>query len=157
MSVELDEESKEAIAKVAPDQFSLAIGRGGQNVKLASRIIGKGDVISLVEKAQLQVDENDAEDLEKKLLTNKFDFEDFLKQIKITDNGYAVIAPIDGYIEKINFALGDKTVYGQELFTIINDKIFRKPIYIPSIYYSWIHLINLVFWHNCMFYAFHDT
>jgi signal recognition particle subunit SRP54 len=51
--------------------------------RLASRILGKGDVISLVEKAQIQFDEKEAEDLEKKLLTNQFDFEDFLKQIKM--------------------------------------------------------------------------
>jgi signal recognition particle subunit SRP54 len=51
--------------------------------RLASRILGKGDVISLVEKAQEQFDEKEAEDLEKKFLQNKFDFEDFLKQIKM--------------------------------------------------------------------------
>jgi len=51
--------------------------------RLASRIIGRGDVISLVEKAQQQFDEKETEDLEKKLLANKFDFEDFLKQIKM--------------------------------------------------------------------------
>ena len=51
--------------------------------RLASRILGKGDVISLVEKAQVQFDDKEAEDLEKKLLSNKFDFEDFLKQIKM--------------------------------------------------------------------------
>ncbi|HOI30910.1 MAG TPA: signal recognition particle protein [Melioribacteraceae bacterium] len=51
--------------------------------RLASRILGKGDVISLVEKAQQQIDEKEAEDLEKKLLTNRFDFDDFLKQIKM--------------------------------------------------------------------------
>ncbi len=51
--------------------------------RLASRILGKGDVISLVEKAQINFDEKEAADLEKKLLSNKFDFEDFLKQIKM--------------------------------------------------------------------------
>lgn len=51
--------------------------------RLASRILGKGDVVSLVEKAQMQIDEKEAEDLEKKLLSNKFDFDDFLKQIKM--------------------------------------------------------------------------
>jgi signal recognition particle subunit SRP54 len=51
--------------------------------RLASRIIGRGDVISLVEKAQQQFDDTEAEDLEKKLLSNKFDFDDFLKQIKM--------------------------------------------------------------------------
>jgi signal recognition particle subunit SRP54 len=54
--------------------------------RLASRILGKGDVVSLVEKAQLQIDEKEAEDLEKKLLSNKFDFDDFLKQIKMIKN-----------------------------------------------------------------------
>lgn len=39
-SVELDEESKEALAMVASDQFSLAIGRGGQNVRLAAELTG---------------------------------------------------------------------------------------------------------------------
>ncbi len=51
--------------------------------RLASRILGKGDVVSLVEKVQTQFDEKEAADLEKKLLSNKFDFEDFLKQIKM--------------------------------------------------------------------------
>ncbi|MGE5810788.1 MAG: signal recognition particle protein, partial [Ignavibacteria bacterium] len=50
--------------------------------RLASRILGKGDIISLVEKAQLNFDESETEKLEEKLLKNKFDFEDFLKQIK---------------------------------------------------------------------------
>lgn len=51
--------------------------------RLASRILGKGDIVSLVEKAQVQFDEKEAGDLEKKLLSNKFDLEDFLKQIKM--------------------------------------------------------------------------
>ncbi|MEN8192399.1 MAG: signal recognition particle protein [Bacteroidota bacterium] len=51
--------------------------------RLASRILGKGDVLSLVEQAQSKFDEQEAEDLEKKLLSNKFDLEDFLKQIKM--------------------------------------------------------------------------
>mgnify|MGYP005850432785 FL=1 len=51
--------------------------------RLASRILGKGDIVSLVEKAQQQFDEREAENLEKKLLQNKFDFDDFLKQIKM--------------------------------------------------------------------------
>jgi signal recognition particle subunit SRP54 len=50
--------------------------------RMASRILGKGDIVSLVEKAQLSIDEYEAEKLEEKLRKNKFDFEDFLKQIK---------------------------------------------------------------------------
>ncbi len=51
--------------------------------RLASRILGKGDIISLVEKAQENIDELEAKRLEEKLKKNKFDFEDFLKQIKM--------------------------------------------------------------------------
>jgi signal recognition particle subunit SRP54 len=51
--------------------------------RLASRILGKGDIISLVEKAQESFDEREAEKLEEKLRKNKFDFNDFLKQIKV--------------------------------------------------------------------------
>jgi signal recognition particle subunit SRP54 len=50
--------------------------------RLASRILGKGDVISLVEKVQENYEELEAEKLEEKLRKNEFDFEDFLKQIK---------------------------------------------------------------------------
>ncbi len=50
--------------------------------RLASRILGKGDIVSLVEKAQENYDELEAARLEEKLKKNKFDFEDFLKQIK---------------------------------------------------------------------------
>ena len=51
--------------------------------RLASRILGKGDVVSLVEKAQQSFDESEAEKLEEKFRKNKFDFDDFLKQIKV--------------------------------------------------------------------------
>lgn len=51
--------------------------------RLASRILGKGDVVSLVEKAQEHIEDLDAEQLEEKLRKNKFDFNDFLKQIKL--------------------------------------------------------------------------
>lgn len=54
--------------------------------RLASRILGKGDVISLVEKAQQSFNESEAEKLEEKLRKNKFDFDDFLKQIKVIKN-----------------------------------------------------------------------
>ncbi len=50
--------------------------------RLASRILGKGDIVSLVEKAQQSFDEIEAKQLEEKLRRNKFDFDDFLKQIK---------------------------------------------------------------------------
>ncbi|MGE5400861.1 MAG: signal recognition particle protein [Ignavibacteriales bacterium] len=51
--------------------------------RMASRILGKGDIVSLVEKAQEQYDTDEAQELEARLRENKFDFEDFLKQIKM--------------------------------------------------------------------------
>ncbi len=50
--------------------------------RLAQRILGMGDIVSLVEKAQEQFDEKEAKRLEKKIRKNKFDFNDFLSQIK---------------------------------------------------------------------------
>jgi signal recognition particle subunit SRP54 len=50
--------------------------------RMASRILGMGDVLSLIEKAEKQVDEEDAEDLQRKLETERFTLEDFLKQMR---------------------------------------------------------------------------
>lgn len=50
--------------------------------RMAQRILGMGDITSLVEKAQEQFDEKEAARLEKKIRKNKFDFDDFLSQIK---------------------------------------------------------------------------
>jgi signal recognition particle subunit SRP54 len=50
--------------------------------RMAQRILGMGDITSLVEKAQAQYDEEAAKKLEKKIRKNQFDFEDFLTQIQ---------------------------------------------------------------------------
>ena len=49
--------------------------------RMADRILGMGDVISLVERAQEQFDEGEARKLQKKIAKNQFGFDDFLKQI----------------------------------------------------------------------------
>ncbi|HAN46549.1 MAG TPA: signal recognition particle protein [Cyanobacteria bacterium UBA8156] len=54
--------------------------------RMASRILGMGDVLTLVEKAQEQVDLADAAKLQAKILEAKFDFEDFLKQTRLMKN-----------------------------------------------------------------------
>lgn len=54
--------------------------------RLASRILGMGDVLTLVEKAQEQVDLADAEQMSRKILAAQFDFEDFLKQMRLLKN-----------------------------------------------------------------------
>jgi signal recognition particle subunit SRP54 len=50
--------------------------------RMADRILGMGDIVSLVEKAQDQFDEKEAQKLQKKIARNEFNFNDFLSQIK---------------------------------------------------------------------------
>lgn len=50
--------------------------------RMADRILGMGDIVSLVEKAQEQYDEVEAKKLQKKIAKNQFDFDDFLAQIR---------------------------------------------------------------------------
>ncbi len=50
--------------------------------RMADRILGMGDIVSLVERAQQAYDEKEAMELERKLARNQFNFDDFLKQIQ---------------------------------------------------------------------------
>jgi len=51
--------------------------------RMAQRILGMGDIVSLVEKAQMDFDEEDAKRMEKRIKQNKFDFNDFLGQMQM--------------------------------------------------------------------------
>ncbi len=85
--------------------------------RLASRILGKGDIISFVEKAQEQFDEKEAQELEKKIRQNKFDFNDFLKQIKkIKKMGslQSLLAMIPG----VNKALKNQQIDDKQLVVV---------------------------------------
>lgn len=50
--------------------------------RMASRILGMGDILSLIEKVESQIDQEQAAEIEKKLRANRFDFEDFLDQMR---------------------------------------------------------------------------
>jgi signal recognition particle subunit SRP54 len=50
--------------------------------RIASRILGMGDILTLVEKAEQQLDEDQAKKLEEKIKKNEFSFEDFLEQLR---------------------------------------------------------------------------
>jgi signal recognition particle subunit SRP54 len=50
--------------------------------RIASRILGMGDILTLVEKAESQFDQKEAEKLEEKIRKNQFTFDDFLEQLK---------------------------------------------------------------------------
>ncbi|NJN29748.1 MAG: signal recognition particle protein [Synechococcales cyanobacterium RM1_1_8] len=54
--------------------------------RMASRILGMGDVLTLVEKAQEEFDIADAEKMQKKILEAQFDFDDFVKQMRLLKN-----------------------------------------------------------------------
>lgn len=67
--------------------------------RMAQRILGMGDITSLVEKAQMQYDEEEAKRLEKKIRKNQFDFQDFydqLQQIKKMGNLKDLMGMIPG-------------------------------------------------------------
>lgn len=72
--------------------------------RMAQRILGMGDIVSLVEKAQEQFDEKEAARLEKKIRKNQFDFEDFktqLQQIKKMGNLKDLLGMIPGVGKQI--------------------------------------------------------
>lgn len=54
--------------------------------RMASRILGMGDVVSLVERAAEEVDMGDAQQMQEKMLSAKFDFNDFVKQMRLMKN-----------------------------------------------------------------------
>ena len=65
--------------------------------RMASRILGMGDVLSLIEKAQQDVDEDKAKDLEKKMRTSSFTLDDFLEQLDQVKN----LGPLDDIMKMI--------------------------------------------------------
>jgi signal recognition particle subunit SRP54 len=72
--------------------------------RMAQRILGMGDIVSLVEKAQEQFDEEQAKKLEKRIRKNQFDFEDFktqLQQIKKMGNLKDLMGMIPGIGKQI--------------------------------------------------------
>ena len=65
--------------------------------RMASRILGMGDVLTLIEKAQAAIDEKKAQELGQKLLTKQFTLEDFLEQLQSLKN----MGPLDQLLSMI--------------------------------------------------------
>src|ERR671933_320580 len=65
--------------------------------RMAGRILGMGDVLTLIEKAEGQMDRTEAEAQSKKMFTGKFDFEDFLKQMQMIKK----MGPLSGLLGMI--------------------------------------------------------
>ncbi|MDG2991641.1 signal recognition particle protein [Candidatus Synechococcus calcipolaris G9] len=80
--------------------------------RLASRILGMGDVLTLVEKAQEEVDLADAETMSRKILEAQFDFDDFLKQTRLVKN-MGSLAGIMKMIPGMNKISGDQLQQGE--------------------------------------------
>lgn len=74
--------------------------------RMADRILGMGDIVSLVEKAQQDFDEKKARELERKMAKNKFDFNDFLEQIQRIEK-MGSIKDIAAMIPGMNKAIKD--------------------------------------------------
>ena len=65
--------------------------------RMADRILGMGDVVSMVENISEKIDQKEAEKAAKRLAKGKFDFEDFLKQMKMFQN----LGPLEGILDMI--------------------------------------------------------
>ena len=65
--------------------------------RMASRILGMGDVLSLIEKAQQDVDQDKSKDLEKKMRDSSFTLDDFLEQLDQVKN----LGPLDDIMKMI--------------------------------------------------------
>src|SRR5207247_8167400 len=65
--------------------------------RMASRILGMGDVLTLVEKAEAAVEEDEAKELEKRILQGEFTFDDFLRSYKMLRK----MGPLQGVIKLI--------------------------------------------------------
>jgi len=96
--------------------------------RMAQRILGMGDIVSLVEKAQEQFDEAQAAKLEKKIRKNQFDFEDFktqLQQIKKMGNLKDLMGMIPGVGKQIkDIDINDDAFKGIE--AIINSMTLEE-------------------------------
>ena len=79
--------------------------------RMASRILGMGDVLSLIEKAEQQVDEHQAEDLQRKLEGDRFTLEDFLQQMRQVRK----MGPLSGLIGMLPGMGGMKQLKGVDV------------------------------------------
>jgi signal recognition particle subunit SRP54 len=101
--------------------------------RLASRILGMGDIVSLVEKAHEVFDEKQAQELERKLRKDEFSLEDFrdqIKQIKKMGSVESIISMFPGFNKfkgAINFSEAEKDLKKTE--AIINSMTARERLH----------------------------
>lgn len=93
--------------------------------RMASRILGMGDVLTLIEKAQTNVDEKQAKELESKMRNASFTFEDFLEQMQQVKN----MGPLD---ELINMIPGANKMKGLKNVSFDDKQIVHVEAIIQS-------------------------
>jgi signal recognition particle subunit SRP54 len=112
--------------------------------RMASQILGMGDVVSLIEKAQEQFDQKEAADLQKKLRKNEFDLEDFRAQLvqmkklgSVEDilsmlpgmgrmNKLKQLSPDDGELARVEAIINSMTREERRSYRIINGSRRRR-------------------------------
>ncbi len=100
--------------------------------RLASRILGMGDVLTLIDKAQQAFDEDEAKEMERKMKNQEFDFEDFLSQMK-TIRKMGSIKDILGMIPGMSAQIQDadidekQMVYIEAIITSMTKAERRNP------------------------------
>ncbi|MFO7882984.1 MAG: signal recognition particle protein [Kosmotogaceae bacterium] len=95
--------------------------------RMAGRILGMGDMLSLIDKLQSNVDQEKAKKLEKKFVENKFDLEDFLEQLKeIKKMGSlsSMLEMIPGMPKNVDLSSGEKNMIFTE--AIINSMTMEE-------------------------------
>ena len=101
--------------------------------RMASRILGMGDVLSLIEKAQEAIDRDEAQKLSEKMLSNEFNFEDFkgaMKQMKKIGSFSKIIEMIPGMgnsmkgLKNLNLEDGEKEL--NKIDAIINSMTIKE-------------------------------
>lgn len=93
--------------------------------RMASRILGMGDVLSLIEKAETQVDEKKAKEMEEKIKSMSFTFEDFLEQMDQVKN----MGPLD---ELINIMPGANKMKGMKNLQVDDKQLSHVEAIIQS-------------------------
>ena len=88
---------------------------------MASRILGMGDVVSLVEKAREAIDEREMEQMQRKLMEDRFTLEDFLTQIQQVRK----LGPVENLLEMLP-GLGNVPAHAREGLSGLSEKDFGK-------------------------------
>ena len=89
--------------------------------RMASRILGMGDVVSLVEKAREAMDEREMEQMQRKLMEDRFTLEDFLTQIQQVRK----LGPVENLLEMLP-GLGNVPAHAREGLSGLSEKDFGK-------------------------------